>query len=159
MAAFSRTLRIGLAGLLALGLAACTTLYANHGYAPSEADLAQITVGKDTRETVAAAVGNPGTSGLLAEGEWYYVQSRYENYAYRAPKEIDRQVVAISFSPAGTVQNIERFGLAQGRVIALSRRVTTSTVSGTTILGQLFGSIGRLNAGQLLGDNSPSRTP
>ncbi|MCR8723247.1 outer membrane protein assembly factor BamE [Frigidibacter sp. ROC022] len=150
MTAISRRLRLGLAALLLLSLAACTATYRNHGWAPSDDDLAQITVGTDTRETVSQAIGAPGTSGLLADGGWYYVQSRYEHYAYRAPKEIDRQVVAISFDDKGVVENIERFGLEKGRVIALSRRVTDDNVKGVSFLRQLFGSLGRLNAGDLL---------
>jgi outer membrane protein assembly factor BamE (lipoprotein component of BamABCDE complex) len=142
-----------LAGLLVLWLAACTSTYRNHGYAPSDADLALIAVGTDTRETVASAVGAPGTSGLLAGGDWYYVQSRWESYAYRAPKEIDREVVAIRFDDAGVVTNIERFGLDDGRVIALSRRVTEANLRGVSFLRQLFGNIGRLDPTTIFRDS------
>jgi outer membrane protein assembly factor BamE (lipoprotein component of BamABCDE complex) len=152
MSAAGRRLKLGLAAIFTLWLAACTTLYRNHGYAPSDADLALIAVGTDTRETVAAAVGAPGTSGLLAGGDWYYVQSRYENYAYRAPKEIDRQVVAIRFNEAGTVTNIERYGLADGRVVGLSRRVTEANVKGISFLRQLFGNIGRIDPATVFRD-------
>lgn len=147
---FGRRLQLGLAGLLLLALAACSATYRNHGWAPSDDDLALISVGTDTRDTVSQALGAPGTSGLLADSGWYYVQSRYEHYAYRAPKEIDRQVVAISFDSRGVVQNVERFGLEQGRVIALSRRVTDDNVKGVSFLRQLFGSLGRINAEDLL---------
>ena len=59
-------------------------------------------------------------------------------------------MVAISFSEAGNVTNIERFGLERGRVVALSRRVTESNIKGIGFLRQLFGSIGRLRADQLV---------
>ena len=146
-------LRLGLAGIFLVLLAACTATYRNHGYAPSDADLALLTVGTDTRETVAAAIGAPGTSGLLAEGDWYYVQSRWENYAYRAPKEVDRQVVAIRFTDAGVVENIERFGLEEGQVIALSRRVTEANLRGISFLRQLFGNIGRIDPSTIFRDS------
>jgi outer membrane protein assembly factor BamE (lipoprotein component of BamABCDE complex) len=150
MTAISRRLRGGVLVLVLMTLAACSATYRNHGWAPSDEDLAAITVGADTRETVSQAVGAPGTAGLLADSGWYYVQSRYENYAWRAPKEVDRQVVAISFDKAGVVENVERFGLKDGRVIALSRRVTESNVKGISFLRQLFGSLGRLSAGDLV---------
>ena len=148
----SRTVRIGIAGLLALLLAACQPVYRNHGWAPGDADLAEIRVGADTRETVMEKIGAPGAAGILADSGWYYVESRWEHYAYRAPKEIDRQVVAITFTPAGRVQNVERFGLEHGQVVALSRRVTETGVTNVSFLRQLFGSFGRLTADQLLGD-------
>jgi outer membrane protein assembly factor BamE (lipoprotein component of BamABCDE complex) len=146
--------RIGLAGLLVLMLAGCQSLYRNHGWAPTDEDLSAIAVGTDTRETVAQAIGAPGTSGILADSGWYYVQSRYEHYAYRAPKEIDRQVVAISFDDSGVVSNVERFGLEDGQVVALSRRVTDENTRGVGFLRQLFGNLGRLDASQLLGGPS-----
>jgi outer membrane protein assembly factor BamE (lipoprotein component of BamABCDE complex) len=136
---------------MALALAGCQSLYRNHGWAPSDADLAGITVGEDTRETVAQAVGAPGTAGLLEDSGWYYVQSRYEHYGWREPREIDRQVVAITFDDGGVVQNIERFGLDDGQVVTLSRRVTDSNTRGVGFLRQLFGNFGRVNAGSILG--------
>ncbi len=62
-----------------------------------------------------------------------------------APKEIDRQVVAISFSDTGVVENVERFGLERGQVVPLSRRVTDTGVVDNTFLRQLLGNIGRFN--------------
>ena len=48
------------AAVCAVAIAACSPVYRNHGYAPSDKDLAQITVGVDTREP-----GN-GTSQTMA---------------------------------------------------------------------------------------------
>ncbi|MBP9951744.1 MAG: outer membrane protein assembly factor BamE [Cypionkella sp.] len=131
-------------------LAACSAVYVNHGYVPSDEELALIEVGKDTRETVGATIGRPSTSGLLNDVGWYYVQSRWKHFGAMPPKEEDRQVVAISFTEQGVVENIERFGLEKGRIVPLSRRVTDSNIKGLSFLKQLFGSIGRLSADQLL---------
>ena len=146
----------GLRGLmLCAGLVlavACTPIVRNYGYTPSDADLAQIAVGRDTRETVTAAVGPPTTTGVLGEDAYFYVQSRFETVGPRAPVEVDREVLAISFNAAGTVSNIERFTLQDGRVITLSRRVTTDNVRDNTFLRQLLGSVGRVNAQDLIGN-------
>ena len=64
--------------------------------------------------------------------------------------EIEREVVAISFNEAGVVENVERFGMAEGRDITISRRVTDSTIKGVSFLRQLFGSFGNFTADQLL---------
>lgn len=136
-------------GILSLSLIACAPIYRNHGYIPEQVELDAIKIGA-SREEVAAAIGRPSASGLLNDVGWFYVQSRWEHKGGRSPKEIDRQVVAISFSEAGNVTNIERFGLERGRVVALSRRVTESNIKGIGFLRQLFGSIGRLRADQLV---------
>ncbi|MDO8885166.1 MAG: outer membrane protein assembly factor BamE [Pseudotabrizicola sp.] len=137
---------------LVTALTACSPIYRNHGYVPAEEDLAQLVVGKDTRETAAPKVGRPSTSGLLNDTGWFYVQSRWEQRGGFAPQEIDRQVVALTFSERGVLQNVERFGLEDGQIVPLSRRVTETSVKGLGVLAQLFSSFGRLSAGQLLGN-------
>lgn len=141
--------RRGMAALLVVLLAACTALYQNHGYIPRDADLDRVIVGESTREDVAKAVGRPSSTGLLTGGAWYYVGSRFRHYGPREPQEIDRQVVAISFDDAGTVENVERFGQEKGEVVVLSRRVTDSNIKGLGFLRQLLGNIGNVSAGQI----------
>ncbi|MCK0143315.1 outer membrane protein assembly factor BamE [Aliiroseovarius sp. F20344] len=136
---------------LAISLAACAATYRNHGYMPVKEDVDLLVVGKDTRETVTEAIGKPGTAGILADSAYYYVRSRFEHYLYNAPKEIDREVLAISFDGKGRVENIERFGLEDGRVIVLERRVTESNIKGVSFLRQLFGSFGRIDLAEQLG--------
>lgn len=142
--------RAALFGLVMVLLLACTTQYRNHGYVPPEDDLALIEVGRDTRETVAATIGRPSTQGLLNDVGWFYVQSRYKIVGGMAPSEIDRQVVAITFTLEGVVENIERFGLEDGQIVAISRRVTTPNVKSQSILAQLFGNIGLIDTGSIL---------
>ncbi len=67
-----------------------------------------------------------------------------------APKEVERQVVAVSFDTKGRVSNVERFGLEDGQVVALSRRVTDSNIKGVGLIQQLMGNLGRINPGQFL---------
>ena len=117
---------------------------------PSDEELALIEVGRDTRETVSATLGRPSSEGLLNDVGWFYVQSRWKHFGAMAPKEIDRQVVSITFSEAGKVENIERFGLEKGEAVVLSRRVTDSNIKGIGFLKQLLGNIGRLRADQFV---------
>lgn len=131
-------------------IAACAPIYRDHGYIPTDEELALIAVGEDTRESVGVKVGRPSASGLLNDVGWYYVESRFKSTGALPPKEIDRQVVAISFTEAGVVENIERFGLERGQIVPLSRRVTMDNVKGAGILQQLFGNVGGLSTDQLL---------
>ncbi|MES2846318.1 MAG: outer membrane protein assembly factor BamE [Pseudomonadota bacterium] len=147
-AKFARGALVGMALALAV---ACSPVFRNHGYIPPDTELALIEVGTDTRETVAEKVGRPSTEGLLNDVGWFYVQSRWQHRGALAPKEIERQVVAITFTEGGTVQNVERFGLEQGKVVPLSRRVTESNIKGIGLIRQLLGNIGRIGPGALAG--------
>jgi outer membrane protein assembly factor BamE (lipoprotein component of BamABCDE complex) len=129
-----------LVALMALAaMAACSPVYNYHGFIPTPDDLDEIEVGLDTRTTVASIIGEPGASGLLEEGAWYYVRSEFKHDSFKAPEEINREVVAISFDDDGVVENVERFGLERGQVVVLERRVTDSNIDGISFLRQLFG--------------------
>ena len=144
--------KTGAIGAMLMILGACAATYQNHGYVPTESELSEVLVGVDTRETVGQSIGRPTSFGVLKDGAWYYAQSRWRHFAYKAPQVIERQIVAISYTDDGVVENIERFGLEDGRVIALSRRVTDSNIKGITFLRQLMGNLGNLRAGDLLGN-------
>lgn len=131
-------------------VAACAPITRDHGYVPTDEELALITVAKDTRESVATKIGRPSASGLLNDLGWYYVESRFVTKGALPPKEVNREVVAITFTEAGAVENIERFGLEKGQIVPLSRRVTKDNVKSAGILRQLFGNIGGLSADQLI---------
>ena len=130
---------------LIAGLAACSPVMRFHGYAPSDADLAEIQVGRDTRETVQQRLGRPGMGGVLDGSDWFYVQSDWQERPLRAPVELRREVVAISFDNRGTVRNVERFGLQDGEVVQLSRRVTDTGPRGPGFLRSIFSALGQFN--------------
>lgn len=145
--------RSGFAALLSAGLlAGCTPVYRDHGYAPTDLDLARVQVGQ-SRDQVAEEVGHPVSTGVLTDSAWYYVGSRWRSYGALAPKPISREVVAISFTPQGKVENVERFGLERGRVVVLSRRVTKTNVAPPSIVSLLLRNVGTIRADQLLSDN------
>lgn len=137
--------------VLAMALiTACSPIYRNHGYVPTDEELALVEVGTDTRETVATIIGRPSASGLLNDVGWYYVRSNWKHNGAYAPQEENRQVVAITFTEAGVVENIERFGLEKGRIVPLSRRVTETNIKSQGLLRQLFGNIGGLSTDKLI---------
>ncbi|MGR3502826.1 outer membrane protein assembly factor BamE [Pseudaestuariivita sp.] len=146
-----KALRGGIVVALVLATAACTAQFRNHGYIPPEDELSLIVPGLDTRDTVADIVGTPSTAGVLNQSGYYYVRSRVRTFAYRKPEVIERQVLAISFDAAGVVTNIERFGLEDGQVVPLARRITKNNTADVSFVRKLLGNIGRFNAGDLLG--------
>lgn len=136
--------RLAIAAVLIMGLSSCVSQFRNHGYVPAADELANVIVGKDSRETVAGIVGRPSASGILDGSGWYYVESRFRHVGFLAPKEIEREVVAITFDNRGRVANIERFGLEDGQMITLSRRTTKTSTAKISLLRQLLGNVGRL---------------
>lgn len=139
--------RAGIGALAVATLAACSTLESTHGYIPDDALLDQVIVGGDTKETAARILGRPSTAGIVDDRGWYYVKSDYERFLWRETVEVNREVVAVSFTENGIVENVERFGLEDGQVVALSRRVTTSNTRGIGLLRQLFSNLGNFSAG------------
>lgn len=132
-----------------LFVGACSATYKNHGYVPSEADLAELVVGVDSRATVDDMIGTPSASGVLSEGDYYYIRSRFRTFGMFKPEVVERQVLAISFDEQDTIQNIERFSLADGNIVPLTRRVTDSSVVNNGFLRQLLGNIGNIDPSQL----------
>lgn len=149
MQGIGSTLRIGLVTLAFAALAGCTAQYRTHGYVPSEDELQQIVPGVDTRGTVEDLVGVPSTSGTLNESGFYYIESDVRYFAWRKPEVIDREVLAITFDDAGVVENIERYGLEDGEVVPLARRITRSGDGDIGFIRKLFGNIGGINAADL----------
>ena len=149
MFAITQRLRGTMAVLCLFALSACSATYQNHGYLPPEEDLQQLVVGVDTRATVDDLIGPPSTSGVLEQGDYYYVRSRIREYGMYRPEVVERQVLAISFTETDTIANIERFGLEDGVVVPLSRRVTDSSVVDNNFIRQMLSNIGNIDPGQL----------
>jgi outer membrane protein assembly factor BamE (lipoprotein component of BamABCDE complex) len=147
----TRSGRVALGLVLGLTLGACSATYRNHGYVPLAEDLDEIVVGVSTQSDVEATVGRPTTGGVMRDDSWYYVQSRIRQFGPARPEVIDRELVAVSFAGEdGTVTNIERFGLRDGRPVALSRRVTKTTIREFGLIQQLLRNFGRIDVGEAI---------
>ncbi|WP_300030911.1 outer membrane protein assembly factor BamE [uncultured Roseobacter sp.] len=146
-----RAFRLGCLVAFCALFSACSSLYSNHGYVPSSEDLDLIAVGVDTRSSVEESLGSAASSSVIDDSAMYFVRSRIRQTAFLEPEVVDREVLAISFDSNGIVANVERFGLEDGQVVPLARRVTDTTVGSRSILQQLFGNIGRFTPGGIGG--------
>jgi outer membrane protein assembly factor BamE (lipoprotein component of BamABCDE complex) len=147
----ARVLAAGLMLVMALvTLSACAPQMRYHGFAPADEELAQIQVGRDSRAEVVERLGRPGMGGVLEGSGIFYVQSDWRHEHWRSPVEVDRQVVAISFDGRDRVSNIERFGLRDGEIVALSRRVTDMG-SQPGVLSQVLRVFGQFAPGAFIG--------
>lgn len=144
--------RIAVAGLaLTLAVAACSPIERYHGFVPPDAEVAALEIGVSTKEEVIALFGDPIADRALQNNTIYYAASKFEQFGPFAPQEVDRQVLAVAFDTNDRVRNVSRYTLEDGRVVVLDRRVTDDGIADVTFLGQLLGSLGRFDAGTLLG--------
>ena len=151
MTAFtSRSLR-GLALAALMVVAACSATYENHGYVPPETDLQNLVVGVDGRATVDDLIGPPSLSGMVSDGDYYYVRSRKRANLMFRPEVIEREVLAISFDADDTIANIERLRLEDGRAVPISSRVTETSVVKSGFIRQLLNNIGAFNPADTFG--------
>lgn len=135
----------------AAALSACVPQVDVHGYVPIAADVAAITPGKDTQESVLALLGTPTSKGAQGSDTWYYISSRVERVAFMAPNEVERQIVAVIFTGNGRVSAVEHFSLADGRIIDLNRNVTVTDGRRLTFFEQLLGNLGSFSAESFFG--------
>ena len=77
--------------------------------------------------------------------------SRVRFYGPKKPEVVSRELLAISFDQRGVVRNIERFGLEDGIVVPLERRVTESNIEDQGLIRQLIGNIGNFNPANIPG--------
>lgn len=134
---------------LAGALSACAATFTNHGFVPPQEEIEQVLVGVDTRGTVEETIGRPSAAGVLRDEAWIYSAYRVRTYAFQEPQVVERDVLAISFDADGVVSNVERFGLQDGQIVQLSRRVTESTVQNQSFFRQLLTNLGRVDLGTL----------
>jgi outer membrane protein assembly factor BamE (lipoprotein component of BamABCDE complex) len=134
----------------ALLLAACSEQITKHGQLFRENDIAQIQPGMG-QEQVKLALGTPTTTTTTGDGSaYYYISYTNSQTAFLSPKEIDRKVLAVYFTPTGTVDHVANYGMQDGKVIDTVSR-TTPAPGGKEdgILKSLFRNLGQK---QIFGD-------
>lgn len=150
--------RIGLVSGLAISaalLAGCEPVYTNHGFAPQLAELDTIRAGEDTRGSVLRKLGRPSTISSFDADAWYFEASKVETYAFYAPVVVDRKVVAVNFNDDGLVTNVASYGVEDGKIIDLVTRRTPTYGRELTVLQQIFGNLGRFDAGSVFDGRTP----
>tara|TARA_B110000008_G_scaffold87032_1_gene88908 strand:- start:390 stop:839 length:450 start_codon:yes stop_codon:yes gene_type:complete len=131
----------------------CSSIIQSHGHVPLNSDLEKIKVGIDNKKSIESLIGKPTTASLLNNRDWYYIGSTMKHSGWKKPQEIKRVIIAISFTQAGVVENIERYSLSDGQEIKISSRVTRKKVKDNTFLRQLLGNFGRVDIPTAFGNN------
>jgi len=133
---------LALAALLAILCTGCAETITKHGHLFQENDLAQISPGMSA-EQVKTSLGTPTTTASVGTGTaYYYISSVEAQTAFFAAKERDRRVVAVYFSPHGSVDHVAQYGLKDGKVFDYVKNETPSMAKDEGILKALFRNLG-----------------
>ena len=132
-------------------VAGCVPKISVHGYIPSTSAVESLNVG-DSKESVLARLGEPTTRGLQGDNAWYYISSKVRQVALFAPKEIDRNILAITFS-GDRIAAVEHFGLQDGHLVNFNPDVTVTDGRKLTFLEQFLGNVGNFSAENFIGGN------
>jgi outer membrane protein assembly factor BamE (lipoprotein component of BamABCDE complex) len=138
--------RLWTIGALAMAMlaAACDSNVIKHGVQFHEGDVQQIQPGM-TQEQVRLNLGTPSTTAVIGDNQaFYYISSTATQTSFMLPTEQDRQVVAVYFSQAGTVERVANYGLKDGRVFDYVTRTTPAPGGKDAgIIAQLFRNLGK----------------
>lgn len=125
-------------------LGACAETITKHGHLFHESDLQQIQPGM-SQDQVRLALGTPATTSTTGSGAaYYYIGSTTSQTSFFTPTEVDRKVLAVHFTQAGTVESVANYGLKDGKVFDfISRSTPAPGGKDDGILKQLFRNLGQ----------------
>ena len=135
----------GLALFSSVGLiAACSPIIDYRGYLPKGEDIKKVKLGQ-TKGEVTSILGSPSTTATLAtkDDSFYYISSVVHRVAFYAPEVVDREILAVHFSPEGEVTKFAHYGLEDGQIVDFISRKTPTRGKEMTAIQQLFANIGR----------------
>lgn len=140
--AFVSTRALAVAALLGVILSGCAETVIKHGHQFQESDLQQLSPGM-SQEQVKTSLGTPTTTAAVGSGSaYYYISSTQGQTAFFSPKEKDRKVLAVYFSPLGSVDRVAQYGLKDGKVFDYVKNETPSHAKDEGILKALFRNLG-----------------
>lgn len=149
----SKRRSVAMAAMIGCGLAfgGCASTVTKHGHLFQETDLQQIQPGMSA-EQVKLSLGTPTTTSTAGNGQaFYYMSSTMKETSLTAPKETDRQVVAVYFGRAGTVERVANYGMKDGKVFdTISRTTPSANTNDDGVLKSLFRNLGQ--KGSIFGD-------
>jgi outer membrane protein assembly factor BamE (lipoprotein component of BamABCDE complex) len=130
-----------------LTLAACSETITTHGHQFQDNDVQAVTPGM-SQDQIKTALGTPTTTATVGGGSaYYYISSTHGQSSFFKPVEKDRKVLAVYFSPMGSVDRVAQYGLKDGKVFDYVKQQTPTASRDEGILKALFRSLGTKQLG------------
>lgn len=130
--------------------AGCAEQVTKHGHLFREADAQTVQPGMG-QDQVKMSLGSPTTTTTSGSGNvYYYISSTTKQAAFFKPTEVDRQVMAVYFTPEGSVERVANYGMKDGKVFDFISSTTPAPgAKDEGLLKQLFRNLGTK---QIFGD-------
>lgn len=109
--------------------------------------LSELVVGTSTRADAQALLGTPTAKATFDDNRWLYISQVTRQRVARVPGVLSQNVVILTFDQQGVLQNIEKLDKGDSLPVSVSSRTTPSPGTEASFMQQLFGNIGRFNAG------------
>jgi outer membrane protein assembly factor BamE (lipoprotein component of BamABCDE complex) len=125
-----------------LALSGCGETVTKRGHLFQENDLQQVRPGM-SQDQVRTSLGTPTTTAAVGSGSaFYYISSTETNQAFFKPTERERTVLAVYFTPMGSVERVAQYGLKDGKVFDFVKNETPHQARDESMLKALFRNLG-----------------
>ncbi|HVR90340.1 MAG TPA: outer membrane protein assembly factor BamE [Novosphingobium sp.] len=147
MQLIGRTVRnAGLAALLAVLMAGCSSIKDHRGYLVDQPLLDSIQPGIDNQLSVERALGRPTFVSQFGQPSWYYVSINTQQAAFTRPRTSEQLVLRVRFDPKGNVLAVDRAGIEKVAQIDPNGDKTPTLGRERSFFEDLFGNIGTVGA-------------
>lgn len=129
--------------LVLISLSACSKdLFITHnGNMPTNERIDQIKVGQ-TKYQVKSILGTPSSVVSFDKNTWIYMSADIEQIAFFEPKEINRDVLTITFNESDKVADIKRMTKKDGKEIEVAEEKTEAMGQEQGFFEKFFGGVG-----------------
>jgi outer membrane protein assembly factor BamE (lipoprotein component of BamABCDE complex) len=110
-------------------------------------DLKELVPGTSTRADATALLGSPTARATFDDNRWIYMSLVTRPRIGRVQGILSQNVVVLTFNDQGVLQNVEQLNQDDGLPVTVSSRATPSPGTEASFMQQLFGNIGKFNAG------------
>lgn len=136
-------------------LSACTKdLFISHnGNMPTNERIDQVKLGQ-SKYQVKSILGTPSNVVSFDKNTWIYMSADIEQIAFLAPKEINRDVLTITFNQNDNVADIKRMTKKDGKEIETVEEKTETLGQEQGFFQKFFGGVGHYMP---FGGNTPQQ--
>lgn len=136
------TIALALAG----AIAGCSPVLETRGYLPDETALSHLKVGEMDKADVAGLLGTPSSTDPFSDDTWIYVTRKTQKYAFFTPSTVEQNVLVLHFAETGKVNEVNKYTLADGKIIDPVSRTTPAPGRELSLIEQLIGNVGKFGA-------------
>jgi outer membrane protein assembly factor BamE (lipoprotein component of BamABCDE complex) len=118
--------------------------------------LKELTPGTSTRADVTALIGSPTARATFDDNTWIYIGEMTQPEIGATQSVLSQHVTVVTFDDKGVLRDVQRRDKSDSLPVAVAERTTPSPGTEASFLQQLFGNIGRFNAGGPTSSSAPS---